>query len=647
VKTFVSIILILCTASLVTLSLRQLGRVNFLDNISTQPAKENFTPLFDQNLFTTSNVVIETANHKKMAFSFDAKIGLWFGTEPWQDRADGPKAVESLILFALNAEIQDHIEGSKENSKELGFDKKALKVRFTNSLGKTIADFSIGKSSAWKKKIEGEDEILIPTVYLRLKGKDADDHIYLCTDTSGDIHSLFADKARAFRDHRPFALNISTLQQVRLLRGKTEIVLSHALPAAPWILTKPLELATSRSATMQFLANLSKLEAITLHPSNSVTLPDTPEGMLQVSVTSFGSDEEITLKVYPAAEGAGSCFATISNRDIVFELPLIATPKTSNYITQLPDSLNELRSRQMMQWSKKARTDLRSVIVRSPQVPSEPVIVARLPDSPYKLITANNKKEAIDESVFAELMQKFANTPIKDFASDAAIDLAPFGLDKPSIIVDFIFFESAPMQLHFGKVTRKAEDGTSNESYYANLRGTPIVWEVTADLVSSIPTRYWAWQPKDIWNLPVIDIVQFTAQQAGKEKLTIDYNYFEDSFVARRGDKDMSNQLLPQRAKFFLNSNHLLTAQKRLSPNNAAAIESLKTPAFTASISVQEFDNEGMPSQLSTYTLTLGKSSKSGSSAFYYAKASNIDGYFILSLDTVRKLASLDLFDEE
>ena len=108
-----------------------------------------------------------------------------------------------------------------------------------------------------------------------------------------------------------------------------------------------------------------------------------------------------------------------------------------------------------------------------------------------------------------------------------------------------------------------------------------------------------------------------------------------------------ADQLLPQRAKFFLNANHLLIAQKRLSPNNTAAIEALKTPAFTASISVQEFDNEGMPSQLSTYTLTLGKSSKSGSSAFYYAKASNIDGYFILSLDTVSKLAALDLFEEE
>jgi hypothetical protein len=647
VKTFVSLILILLTVGLATLSLQHLGRVDLLGNLSNEQAKENFSPLFNQDLRATSHVVIETADQAKMAFFFDPNNGLWFGTKPWKDRADGPKAIEKLILFARNAEIQDHLEVDEETIKELGFDKTAVHARFKNSLNDTIADFSIGKSSAWKKKIEGKEEILIPTVYLRLKNKGANDHIYLCTDTTGDIHSLFEDKFRAFRDHRPFALNITTLQQVRLRRGKTEIVLSHPRPAAPWGLTKPLELATDRKAVMKFLANLSKLEAITLHPTNAITLPDDAADMLEVAVTTFGSDEEITLKVYPPAEGAGTRYATISNRDVVFELPLIATQNTSNHITQLPNSVNELRSRQMMQWTKHARSDLRSIIVRSPQAPAEPVIVARIPGSPYELITPSNKKEAIDESVFAELMQKIANTPVKGFASDAAVDLSPFGLDKPSVIVDFVFFESKPMQLLFGKVTRKAEDGTNTESYYASLRGTPIVWEVTPDLVSSIPTRYWNWLPKDIWNLPVIDITQFTAQQTGKEKLTVDYNYLEDSFVATLGDKDMSAQLLAQRAKFFLNENHLITAQKRLSPNNAAAIEALKEPAFTASISVQEFDNEGIPSQLGTYTLTLAKSSKSGSSAFYYAKASNIDGYFILSLDAVRKLAALDLFYEE
>ncbi|MEO1857973.1 MAG: hypothetical protein ABGY95_11505, partial [Rubritalea sp.] len=154
-KTFVSLILIFCTLGLAALSLQQLGRVDVLGTLSIEPAKENFTPLFDYDLRTTSHVVIETADQPKLAFSFDPNNGLWVGTEPWQDRADGPKAIEPLILFALNAEIQDRVEVSDETINELGFDDSAVHVRLKNSLDDTIANFSIGKSSAWKKKIEG------------------------------------------------------------------------------------------------------------------------------------------------------------------------------------------------------------------------------------------------------------------------------------------------------------------------------------------------------------------------------------------------------------------------------------------------------------------------------------------------------------
>ncbi|MFC4991025.1 hypothetical protein [Rubritalea tangerina] len=109
----------------------------------------------------------------------------------------------------------------------------------------------------------------------------------------------------------------------------------------------------------------------------------------------------------------------------------------------------------------------------------------------------------------------------------------------------------------------------------------------------------------------------------------------------------MTPNLLPQRAKFFLNENHVLTAQRRLSPNDPAAHEALKDPIFTTTITVQEFDNQGLPSQLSTYQLDLAKPNKSGSSAFYYAKANNIEGYFTLNIETVRKLAALDLFEDQ
>ncbi|MFC4991023.1 hypothetical protein [Rubritalea tangerina] len=298
-KTFVSIFLILSTVALSIMSLVQLGQVDFASEFSNADAKPTNTRLFDHDLRATANVVIESNRFPTHAFSYSPENGLWMGVEPWQDRADGPKAIEKLVLFALNAEIQDSLPATPDNLQALGFEEQAINILFTNSLNDTIANFSIGATSAWHKKIEGKQELLIPTVYLRLRNSDLDDHIYLCTDTTGDIQKLFSDKLTHFRDHRPFALNIQTLNQVRLLRDKTEILLTHPTPNAPWMLTKPLELPTDRSAVMKFLANLSKLEAIALHSTDSVTLPESSDSQFEIAVTTFGSDDETTLKVSP------------------------------------------------------------------------------------------------------------------------------------------------------------------------------------------------------------------------------------------------------------------------------------------------------------------------------------------------------------
>lgn len=629
------------------LSLIQCDRVDLLDDFRPKETLAKDTRLFVDDLKTTTDVSLSSEQFPDHEFSFETTSGLWQGTQPWEDRADGPRAIEKLILFAHNTTIVDHLEVRSKHLHKYGFDKNSIQVKLRNSLGEVIADFSIGKASAWKKKIEGKQELLVPTVYLRRNDLGDKNTLYLCTDFSGGIHKLFTEQLKSFRDHRPFALNIQTLKQVRLLRGKTEIELSHAHPAAPWMLKKPLELNSDRKQVMAFLANLSKLEAIALHSRQEVVLPDSQDDVLQVAISNFNSEEETLLTVYPAENGSGSCYATVSNRDIIFELPLISTPKVANYITQLPESINELRSKNMLHLGKSQRADLKSIFIRTPVAPDEAVIISRLPDERYQLLSKQNTKESIDELVLVELLTRLTKSPVKDFTSDATSDFSQFGLEQPLMLIDLLFFQSKQQQLRIGKVLKKNANQELEEKFYANLRGEPIVWEVSSDFVSQIPTRYWDWQPREIWNLPVIDIVSFSAQRAGREKVTVNYDYFADDFTATIGDRDVSNRLRPSRAKFYLNENHALSAHKRLSPHDKAASEALKTPIFTTTITVKEFDEEGFEGPPSLHTLKLAKVSQTGNNAFYYAQSSDTPGYFLLSLDTVRKLAAIDLFDEE
>lgn len=620
----------------------QIDQADFLHVFQKKEILKPGELMFSEDLRTTSSITVSTSDGLTHQFDYDIENGLWTGSQPWNDRADGPKVINQLILFALNAEVQESLEIEKAQRSDYGFKEERIAVTFRNSIGKEIANFSIGSRSAWKKRIDGKQPILVPTVYLRHNGSGQRNTLYLCTDLSGDIRKYFDNELEAFRDHRPFAKNFTDIKQVRLKRSNTEITLSHDQPRSPWLITKPLELDTDRKATMAFLKSLSQLTAVKLHSTADLSLPEVEENeLIEISISDFSTNDEVTLTVYPAAEDATTTYATVSDRDVIFELPLIATPSVSNHITQLPESVNALRSRNMIRLNKKDRAQLKSLIIRSPQ--SQPIIISRSPGQPYQLLKADNTKMAIDEGILGKLLATLATVPVKDFASDAATDFSPYGLDQPLLIIDLLSYQAKPKQLRIGKV--QAAEGEPSK-YFANLRGTPIIWEISSTILTAVPKQSWEWKPKLIWSLPIIDIIAFSSQRRGDELLEITYDYMADSFTAKRGETELTTSLNPQRAKFFLNENHQLIANKRLGPYHKAASEALQDPIYTTAIRVQQYDAEGMPAEIETYSLALAKVANTGANRFYYAKASNQDDFLLLDLDTVRKLAATDLFDE-
>ncbi|WP_143184392.1 DUF4340 domain-containing protein [Rubritalea squalenifaciens] len=633
-RLFFTIILMLSTAALAVLTLVQTDQADFITLFNKEKVREPGDNLYDDNLLTTAKITILTGKEQRFVFEYDHSKGLWNCTEPWQDRADGPLHIAPLILMAQTAEIQEVIDIDEVDRKTFGITKDSPRIILHNTQGDELANFAIGRTSPWKKLIEGEEEILVPTVFIRKRHKPEKEAIYLCTDSTGDIHKLLENNLERFRDHRPFALNVHDLKQVRLKRGSSEIILQHEADKAAWKITKPLELETDRKATQGFLATLSKLTAVKLHPRASVTLPDNLTNITEIGVTTFSQDEEITLQIYPAQPGAASTYATVSDRDIVFELPLISTPSIPAYLGQIPADVNQLRSRNMVKLDRK---DLRGVIVRTPQ--TTPVIISRIPGEPYKMLDLNNAPQPIDEVVLAELFQAVSLDPVKNFVSDAATDLSAYGLDNPFLTVDLLYFEAQPTRLQLGTPA-------SVDTIYANLKGSPIVWELDTSTLNKISRFYWDWKPKVIWNLPVIDIIGFTTQQRDKPLVSVEYDYLGDTFTAKRGEEDISHTINPNRAKYFLNQNHLLTASKRLGPNHKQAAEALKNPIFTVTITVQNYDNQAMPSDTSTYQLDIARISENGSNLFYYGKASNDPDYLRLDLDTVKKLAT-DIFDED
>ena len=646
-KTIVTIFLALIAAALTTLSLVQLGRIESPSNYFSNEASIAIGQrLLTDRVRSTADISISGSAIPNFHFKFNTSNGLWFGAEPWQDRADGPMVIDQLLRFALTTEVVDSLPATQDSLKNLGFSEDTLKVNLRDINGEGITSFSIGKSSSWQHQLEEPEDSFIPSIYIRLHQPGMSDHIYLCSDPSENLRSLFNNDLVAFRDPRAFALNINDLKEIRLKHGQSDIVLNREANNTEWKLIKPLELATDKAAVVDYLTNLSKLEAIALHEPSEVILPENAR-ITEIGISNFSSDEEITLKIYQSPQTAASCYATISNRPIVLELPLIATETTSNYFTLLPKSINELRSRTILNWTAAQRADLRSIIIRSPQSYAEPVVITRKPKGHYTLLRQSKPDSEVDESTLATFLQQITTTPVKGFASDAATDFSPFGLEKPQILVDFLSFEGEPSQLRIGTVHGDEDDGTPVTNHFGNLRGAPVVWELSSEFVAKLPKRTWDWQPKTIWTLPVIDIVEFTAQQRGKAKLAVQYDFIADTFTGQLGGRDVSNRINANRAKFFMNECHQLSAFRRLSPQDPSALKALEEANFAISISVQEFDNEGNPAEIVTYELILAPATQSRNSAFYYAKANNQEGIFVIGSTTLKKLAALDIFDED
>jgi len=582
VKLLVTIALIISALSLSVLTLVQTDHADFKSLFSKKEFREPGENLFENNLLTTAKIIIETSEKQKYTFLYDPNKGLWNITSPWKDRADAPYRITPFIIMAQTAEIQDRILIDSVDREKFGLRKNTINAKFFNTQGDKIADFDIGKSSAWKKRIEGDKEVYVPTIYIRKLNDEEREAIYLATDSTENIHKLFNNNLERFRDHRPFALNIQTLQKVSLKRGSTEITLEHPHPKAAWKITKPLELETDPKATNSFLANITKLSAIKLHPRASVTLPEETNDTIQISTKSYGEEDEITLTIYPSTQGTNSAYATVSNRDVVFELPLISTPEIPAFISKIPNDVNQLRSRNMI---KMKANDLRSIVVRTPS--TTPVIITRLPGKSAKMLDINNNKIDIEPEALLNLVKSISQDPIKNFVSDAATDFSPYGLDKPFLTVDLQYFNTHPKRIQYGSPK-------NSDSIYANLKGSAIVWEIDITSLTKISRFTWDWKPKNIWNLSVVDITSFKTQETGKPPLSVNYDYLGDTFTATLEGKDVSKELNPNRAKYFLNQNHSIQANKRLGPNYKQAQEALKNPIYTIQITVQNYDDEGL-----------------------------------------------------
>ncbi len=636
-----TIFLILCTTALgswLFIDILEKSNHSSLDKSGALPANSS---LFEKTaLLKRQSITLSNNSGNEHHFELN-RNSLWECTAPYKDRASGIFHLQPLLDFTMNAEVIESIPVSQIKLEDYGLNDNWTKVTVRDIHDSIVASYKIGIDSAWKHRVISQDErgqqvaTDFPTVYVLKENTEDHDILYLVADPTFKIRSLFLNNFEGFRDHHPFALNRKFMEEIRIKQAGSEIVLDHSTSVSPWRISKPLDLAVDPTAITKLLVDISKIKAIKLHPADSITLPQDTTNLTEITIKNFDSTEEIQLTVYPPAdENAKSVFATVNNRDVIFELPAQPIEGYTSTITSLPTSVNALRARNMLNLT---RANIRGFILRQPS--TQPIIISRPSSkSNYELLTADGSKAAPNEVAIANLIAVLSKEPVKSFVSDAATDLTIYGFQNPVLTIDVIPLAGMSQKLFFSR---------KDERIYANLKGSGMVWEVDTESFIRLAKKEWDWKSNIVWDLMKSSVIQFTSHQREKEPITVDYDYFADTIISKNSGVDISDKINPLQVSFFINTCSQLSAIRRLGPDNEQAQKALENPVFTATITTKEQDLETTEYSMINHTIEIAKPSETATqAAYYYAKYNKDPDYFIISPAVYRQFTT-DFFSEE
>jgi hypothetical protein len=555
--------------------------------------------------------------------------GIWMALRPFNDRAD-PRFAKAIIDFTRGAKVEDAIPMAKIDGDLIGLRAGTIMVRLEDASARPAAKYIIGRRTAWSAE-DPESGELIPTVFIRPMDRRRKDHVYAC---SGDIHPLVRDGFRFLRDHRPFYFHPDGLDRVRVRNSDGEFTLARDSPASPWRIIKPLQLRTDVKAVSKLLGGLYELTATRVTEREDLVLPDPAEGteLGEIAISSFGSDTETVLTLYPTADNTTS-LATVTGRDGVFELPI--KPKADADLVTLallPLSVNALRDQTLTQL---AVGNLASITISNPE--EEPIVLQRNPGAAW-MIKRDGRMRPLNEKQLFSMLKAITETKVADFATDAATDFSPYGLDAPALRLRFTSTGGDALVLAFGR----GPDGM----LYARRDGSNSVVRVEDSILSDIGIRAHHWRSPALWSLTRGDVIAIVRKTSNQPDLILSYNDSLEKWSAQRDGKDVSVDLNPNRADYLLNQIASLQVSGWLSAGSSEAALALAKPPLVIELQVRRINDFGEQIAIDRHTLSIAPVSDSPQNQFYYAHLSSEPNLFMLDQPTVLDLLT-DVLTEE
>jgi len=583
---------------------------------------------------------------------FLRRRGIWHMVNPKQDRADYA-ILQTIIYFSRHLQVEDVIRrkditleqaGMRASGTYEGRYNITLKDRAQN----TLADYRLGRRTAWHR-LNDKDGSLIETFFVRPGEDSMDDHIYVCSapeKINTSVRQTLDRGLSRLRDHHPLLFDQQGIADITIRAKGREIVLSRPDALSPaWKMTKPLESRTKPEMINGLIVGLAKLEAIRIHDLKSVTIPPRPPGgfLLEVELRHFGADGSrgrtpSTLTIEPPSPpDADTVLASVDARpDLVFEIPL--KPVTGSMtLSQLPLEVDQLRERTLTNLDI---ATLKSMTIHQFNGPGLiHVFLGRESSGQDRwMLNQGGDTTPANESVMARVLQAISRNEVISFASNAASNLSRYGLSPPAKRIILDLREGDPIDLFFGRGV--------NGKFYAMRHGSSTVTEIDATTYTSIATNPYQWRdsllmPFSIVDLSIMKIEEFPFQvPLADPALTLKYKFLTEDWEARQFDQDVSASLNKHRANQFIRFMETLRVERWLDESTPAAIRALRAPTFRFTAVFRELDEQGDLKGFREASFELAPASRSPRNRIFYGKLKDDPHYFVLSMDSYRRLST-------
>ena len=591
--------LILLTILLAVYTVLDHNKKNKLGTIN-----QNFKAIPIKTIDEIDEIEISSASGK-VTISNSPSIG-WTITHPVKDRADSVK-IANILESLIDLKKFDTITSRDAPSRsEMGLTDTALSVKLLN------------KKELIGKIIFGNTTGVVDTIYAQWNEKNSEGDPFFCWTDIKEVIDVPYDKVR---EKKLVTIPIKNIGKIEIKdQSGSALHVNKKRDGESWAITKPLKTNTDDENFSNWLSTITSLTSQSfIDKANSEIATAFTTIIKTISIHS-NDEKKSTIIEFAKSDSENSTFARTSDRPGVF---FRMEKKSLDTINLNP---NAIRDQRLVPFNPKS-----VVAFNVFALPSNKVNLLQ-DNNGWQIIDKTQKIKADDQRIY-KILTSLSSEQVEKFVADAAGDLKPWGLDKPTlnITIKSVALDPKNPTKENGSpnlidVTKKllvkgqlAKDQEVIE-YYATVEGSGTVVQLSPAFPSILPIRLLDYKELYLW--PTFDLANLQSIKTSKPPQTpleLEYKYQSNEWSATLANENISNQIdTAQALKLAQHLSLPIRATRWLSNNTSDAEVALLNPCRKIEFTLVDINKNVHP-----FTIRIAPISEQSSNLLYYARINN------------------------